>query len=317
MTAPSAPLVPDRLATAISEAQCREVAGRNRPFLRRSLSALRKARLKAGDPPITYVLDGTPILLPLSHLLPVHRAANPTYSQNLGQVVAAVAALRPGATLVDIGANVGDSVAIVRARVHLPILCVEGDAVFLPYLRQNVAGAADVEIAACYVATSSDAGRRSVVERSGGTARLVDREDGDLNQVLPLADVLAQRPVFAQPTIVKIDTDGHDASILRTASNILRAHHPVLFFEHDPALAADVGAADPGTLFAELADLGYDTFVLFDNRGPRLEVLRAADVDELEAWTHRLDPDSDQTYLDVCAVHRGDADLAAAIVAAT
>lgn len=317
MTAPSPALVPARLPTELTRALCREVAGPNRAFVRRPLSALRAARLRAGDPPIAFDLDGTELIVPLSHLLPVHRAAHPTYSRNLGDVVAAVAEARPGATLVDIGANVGDSVAIVRAQSSVPVLCIEGDEIFLPYLRQNLDGVTDVEIVECYVATTADATRRSVVERVGGTARLVERADGELNHTCSLTEVLAAHPAFATPTVIKIDTDGHDASILRTAEDVLGAAHPVLFFEHDPAMASAVGAPDPASIFELLVGHGYDTFVLYDNKGPRLEVLHGRDLERLVARSRALDASSDLPYLDVCAVHGDDADLAGAVLART
>lgn len=311
----SVPLTSERFATELTAALCREVGGRNRSAVRRPLSALRAARLRVGDPPVAYALDGTDLLLPLSHLLPVHRAANPDYSRNLGEVVAAVAALRPEATVVDIGANVGDSVAIIRARSGAAVLCIEGDEQFLPYLRQNLAGAADVEIVDRYVATSADPGNRAVVERSGGTARLVASDDGDVTSAQPLHEILRQHDRFRRPSVLKIDTDGHDASILRTAEDVLRDARPVLFFEHDPAMAAAVGAPDPAGVFDLLIGLGYATFVLYDNKGPRLEVLHDGDLDALIARSAALAPDSELPYLDVCAVHRDDADLAEAIVA--
>jgi FkbM family methyltransferase len=205
-------------------------------------------------------------------------------------------------------------VAIVRARCAVPILCVEGDDVFLPYLHRNLRGVADVEVEDRYVATSSDPEQRSVVERSGGTARLVDRSDGARNQTRALAEILAAHPTFERPDVLKIDTDGHDAAILRTAAPVLREVHPVLFFEHDPAMAADVGAPDPASIFTFLVELGYETFVLYANTGPRLEVLAAKDLDRLTARSAALEPASDLPYLDICAIHGDDVDLAAAIV---
>lgn len=292
---------PDRGATALVRALVREVAGANRPSVRRPLVALRRARLAVGDPPIAWNLDGTELLLPLSHELPVHRAAHPDYSRNLGVVVAAVAAEHPGTTLVDIGANVGDSVAIVRAVADVPILCVEGDDHFLPYLRSNAAGVVDVEIDASYVATTVGL---KAVERRGGTARLVEASDpgAEALAVRSLAEILADHPRFARPGIVKIDTDGHDATILRAASDLLAEVRPVLFFEHDPAMAAAVGADDPATIFGHLAALGYDRFLLYDNRGPLVGVRSAAEVADLERTSRALDPASAQPYLDVCAL---------------
>ena len=83
-------------------------------ILRRALSALRKVRLLAGDPTVVVMVADRELVLPLSHDLPVHQARHGNYSLNLGRVAAALDEARPGASIVDIGANVGDSVAIIR-----------------------------------------------------------------------------------------------------------------------------------------------------------------------------------------------------------
>ncbi len=96
---------------------------------RRALSAVRKTRLVVGDPAVSVMIGDRELLMPLSHDLPIHRACHPDYSLNLGRVVAALEEVRDaGAPIVDIGANIGDSVAIIRDAVpDAPILCIEGD----------------------------------------------------------------------------------------------------------------------------------------------------------------------------------------------
>ena len=138
---------------------------------------LRKARLLAGDPAVTAMIGKRQLALPLSHDLPIHRARHPDYSLNLGRIAAALDEVRGGAPIVDIGANVGDSVAIIRDCVpDAPILCIEGDAQFLPYLRHNVRDLVGVEVAPVYVRHTDDGSRPVAVVRSGGTAQLVDQQ---------------------------------------------------------------------------------------------------------------------------------------------
>ena len=83
---------------------------------------------------VTFEIDGYLLYLPLSHRLPQHRLATPGYSSNLGRLAQIVQSKYPDLTLVDVGANVGDSVAIVRRRIHCPILCVEGEERFASIL---------------------------------------------------------------------------------------------------------------------------------------------------------------------------------------
>src|SRR5690349_19398723 len=96
---------------------------------------LRRLLMKNGEPLIQYALDGTPLLLPMSHPLPLYRREYPQYSSNVGRIAAAIARNTPDFTFIDIGANVGDTLAIVRANAEFPVLCIEGAEQYLPVLR--------------------------------------------------------------------------------------------------------------------------------------------------------------------------------------
>src|SRR5450755_4665515 len=105
-------LEPSRASTMLMRALVHETRRNAGGVRRRALSALRRGRLLAGDPTVLAVVDRRELAMPLSHDLPIHRASHPDYSRNLGRVAAALHEVRPGASVVDIGANVGDSVAI-------------------------------------------------------------------------------------------------------------------------------------------------------------------------------------------------------------
>src|SRR6266545_3066092 len=66
---------------------------------------------RLGDPVITYEIGAGRLSIPLSHDLPLHRAAYPQYSSNLARIAASVAAFSDDFVVIDVGANVGDSLA--------------------------------------------------------------------------------------------------------------------------------------------------------------------------------------------------------------
>src|SRR5271166_5414436 len=103
----------------------------------RVLCTIRQARLRFSDPLVRYRLGEMTLLLPLSHELPLYRRDLPQYSMNLGRIVAAVQAKYGNLTMIDVGANVGDSVAVVRAHADAVILCVEGEDQFFELLEVN------------------------------------------------------------------------------------------------------------------------------------------------------------------------------------
>ncbi len=311
---------PSRSGTALLRALVAETARRPEGVRRRALSATRKARLLAGDPAVRVVVDGSELVMPLSHDLPIHRARHPEYSRNLGTVAAALHETRPGAPIVDVGANVGDSVAIIRAQVpNASILCIEGDVQFLPYLHHNVRGLTGVEVAPVYVRHSveSDAGTMTVV-RVGGTASLVEQAgEGSVDAVTTrsLAAILADHPDFEHPGLLKLDTDGHDADILLLAESMLAEARPVVFFEFDPSMASDVGGADPHRALAMLARRGYRRALMFTNTGDLAGVL------EVDAWesgvpimSAEIGPGWPVAYFDVCVFSPAHLDVADEVV---
>src|SRR4051794_8200383 len=86
------------------------------------------------DPLVERSVGGRPILLPLSHDLPLILRDYPRYGQNLVNIVDAVAREKGPRGFIDVGANIGDTVVMVRSRTNVPVLAIEGDEVYAPLL---------------------------------------------------------------------------------------------------------------------------------------------------------------------------------------
>lgn len=66
---------------------------------------------------------------------------------------------------------------------------------------------------------------------------------------------------FGIPTHIKVDVEGHEAAVLRSAEATLSRYSPTLFLElHNEMVAADGG--DPSSTLDLLAHFGYATFGL-------------------------------------------------------
>jgi FkbM family methyltransferase len=230
------------------------------------LHRMRASLVSSRDPDVTFELDQHQIILPLSHQLPFFRSAFPSYSTNLGRLAAAIDALNPGAPLIDIGANIGDSVVIMRSRTSAPILAIEGDAKFVPYLRLNVGSLPGVSIEATFVGEGSGQDLMSI--RHEGTAYL-QRRRGRPVPMESLESLLARNGEFLHARLLKSDTDGWEAVIIRTALEWLKAQQPVLFLEYDPAMLARVETSGLEML-GELTEAGYETALFYDNLGEPL-----------------------------------------------
>lgn len=239
--------IAERVERAILEGDPSTTVGRAR--LKAAIEA-RRLLVRLGDPTVRYRLDGVELELPLSHQLPFYRDAHPEYDAPLARI-----ACELGGPVVDVGANVGDTAAAIRARCDVPILCVEGDDRFFALLERNAARLGDVELERAFV----DAPARGRIERGHGTARVVEGDD-EL-PAKPLGQVLGAHPRFAAPALVKLDTDGLDVPILLASLDLVARLRPVLFFEYDPHLGARP------EVFERLHEAGYRTAEWYENTG--------------------------------------------------
>jgi FkbM family methyltransferase len=258
---------------------------RGRARLKAAITA-RSALLRLGDPVVRYRLGGIELELPLSHELPFYRSDHPEYGEAVGRIAG-----RLGGPVVDIGANVGDTAAVVRAHTEAPVLCVEGDEVFFGLLERNAGRLGDVELERVFVSGLKPQ-TGGGLERARGTARIVAGEGAIRSR--PLAEVLAAHPRFAAPALIKLDTDGMDVPILLANLDLLARLRPVLFFEYDPHLGAEP------VVFERLREVGYERMHVYENTGEHVETV------ELPGAIHeRYSGHSGARYADVCVLPAG------------
>jgi FkbM family methyltransferase len=259
-------------------------------------------------------LHGFKLDLPNDHWLPQILTQLPDYGQNVGRIASAVERKYPGRGFIDIGANVGDTAAIVRAHSNLPILCIEGSEFYYELLKENVRQLkAEIELE-CALVDSASAERQGSLSVEHGTATFrADSNDGAIRRFARLDSILARHPRFQLSKILKIDTDGMDGRILEGALEWIGAARPVLFWEHD--IGRDSAAGGPGLdIFERLLEIGYRTALVFDNTGEFIQTVSLDARQQLADISDYL-PGGEQFYgyCDVCAFHEEDLDLCAGV----
>jgi FkbM family methyltransferase len=264
---------------------------------------------------VTHNIHGYDLEFPPSHALPGILERWPHYSSNLGRIAQIVHQKYADLKFIDIGANVGDSVAILRRLSHYPILCIEGDQAFLEVLSHNARKFDAVTIAPCYVGEQDSV----IMAKSTGlagtahlasAATLAATDDTAIEriEVKKLSSILDQHPEFSQPKMIKTDTDGFDAKILRGAVDVLTTAKPVVFFEYDPFFLAQQN--DHGIpMFSLLADQGYSGLIIYDNFGDLLLCLPTIEIARIEELDLYFSGRRSLQYCDICAFHREDQDL--------
>jgi FkbM family methyltransferase len=215
-----------------------------------------------------------------THHLPKILQLFPNFGCNLADVVTALQAKAP--RVIDVGANIGDTALLLaRFAPDTQVLCIEGDARFMPDLRSNTAQIEGVTVAQAIVSDRSAQVKGAFVTNNG-TAHFVQGEGGDLLQTQTLDDLVQAYPEFAFPIVIKIDTDGYETAVLRGAKGVLASARPVVFYEWHPDYYRVAGEDD--TSHADLLmELGYDCFIFFTNAGEPLLSIRKPDHSVLES----------------------------------
>lgn len=255
------------------------------------------------------------LTLPNDHPLDEYQQRFRLYDMALGDIAQIVAHKYPDATAVDIGANIGDSAALICRDQNMPVLCIEPSPTFLPYLRRNLSLlSAPTMIVPVLVGAQVSFAPIEALQPRSGTASLQIVSDPSITRVpiRPLGDILSEHPRFARPRLLKIDTDGSDFEILLSSVEILRATTPVLYFEYDPTFRID-GCSQAVALIESLLQTGYDRFLVYDNFGNMTELIQHDVVSRFQDLNRYLFSHAffgrQIYYFDVCAVTRGDHDL--------
>ncbi|HUI60605.1 MAG TPA: hypothetical protein VLX90_10300, partial [Steroidobacteraceae bacterium] len=159
-----------------------------------------------------YTVGRTRLLLPVDHALDRYQAKWKRYDRALGEIARLVWQKYPNSTAVDIGANVGDSAALINTYHDIPTLCIEGGEAFLAFLRENARRIGPhVVVEAAFVGDSASANVYALQSTEAGTAKLVSDPNRAADiRVRSLDALLSGAAGFSHPRLIKTDTDGFD-----------------------------------------------------------------------------------------------------------
>ncbi len=241
-----------------------------------------------------------------SHKLPTYYTGSASYDRALPRISEEINQIDGYLTMIDIGANIGDTVFLVTDRISGTFLCVEGDEDFLPLLRTNTSRVTDskIVIEGSYCGEESRKNKKLEVHREHGTARIVPGLKTDTHngvRIKSLDRMIDEHVSFDKANLLKIDTDGFDFSVLKSGKNFLKETKPVIYFEFDPELYS-VTDTEPLDVFDYLHKNGYHDALFYDNYGIPVKIIDLSDQKELK----RLIGDIDKKtvyYYDVLTFH--------------
>ncbi len=271
-------------------------------YIRRKI---RKAVLTLVDPLVPVKIGNREIEVRLSHQLPENLKHYPHYNFNLGRIIALAETHFGKLTVIDVGANVGDTVAFIRNFSEAPILCIDGEEKYVRLLRRNIAQFKNVSICQTLLGSETKTENFALKMREGTAQVEASKEQVSVRS---LEDVLQEFPEFQNSKILKTDTDGFDTHIIRGSKNFLEKTRPVLFFEFDPHFIRKTGD-DPFRFFDFLMEAGYAYFMFYSNIGDYLLSSTAENKTIITDLIHYYSGRNIEIFMDVCAFTEEDKNL--------
>ncbi len=240
--------------------------------------SIRAMVLKFRDPACRVVPAGfaVPLLMPLSHEMPSYRAKFPRYDRLPPFIARLIRQRRGSLRMVDVGANIGDTIASTSPKAGDRYIALEPHPVFFQYLLENMAGVESVEC--IQLACSEEAELLGFDSQTKGTAAPSKDFATPLSvQALPLDVIWQEQWHRARVDFLKIDTDGFDASVIRSALELLATWRPWLYYECDVHLTKG-GMAELLDVPCQLLRCGYKDALAFDNFGEFVDRLQLDDT---------------------------------------
>jgi len=218
------------------------------------------------------------IVLPKDHVLPRSLKEHPRYDRFLPYLSRS---LPQGSTVIDVGANCGDTLASMLAtNQSLSFACVEADDTFFKYLEQNIERIRNVNPSVNVRAIKALVGKEvtsASLESSKGTAHASFNGASQSKSAKTLDDI-ARESSLHNVSLLKSDVDGFDYDVLNSAEALIREQKPLVFFECYVENARQ-RAGFKNTLGTLQAN-GYSDWAIFDNYGELM--LRTTSVEQIE-----------------------------------
>ena len=252
------------------------------------------------------------LIAPSEHPIEYHLRDNKYYCLNLSRIAKYIEQKYQLYTIIDIGANIGDTIALFRtANVNQQIFAVEGEPFYFDLLKRNVSQFTNVKIFEAFLGEKTQMEELSI-EAIKGTAKL-NTAKSKLTQIIKLDDFISEHRID-NVKLLKIDTDGFDLKILRGGLEFIKISKPILFFEYDASYLEEHGE-NGVSIFENLHDLGYQKVLYYDNYGKFLISISIDDTVSInQLYAYIRNGEGAFEYYDLCIFHKDDSELAGVVI---
>ena len=229
-----------------------------------------KTKILTDDPIVKVKIGNKQLLMKSSHNLPSLLLKLPYYDSALSRIALFVKQKYNKLTMIDIGANIGDTVSLITDVVQGNFLCVEPDGGYFELLKVNTQNLENVicEKAIISLSDDNDVTTKTLAEVAGTAYLTNGTSEGSNTTLTTTIDSLVNKyPEFSQTNLLKIDTDGYDIKCIKSAVSLLTTTKPIIYIEFSPWHLINIGSDDPLSLFEQLLSIGYSLALFYDNYG--------------------------------------------------
>ncbi len=199
------------------------------------------------------------MILPDGHALNNYKKQFKLYDRFLPELVKFI----NDGIIIDVGANVGDTLYSIIYNCENEIYCFEPSDIFYSYLEKNVNELPielrnRVKIFNEFIGSNDLKGE--LLHDNNGTAKIINNIN--TKNIFNQIDNLELNKTIS---LLKIDTDGYDYDVINSSLKIIKRDEPILFWEN--FVENEVQFENYNKMYDKLQLLGYDSFYVFDNFG--------------------------------------------------
>ena len=250
------------------------------------------------------------ILMPPNNLQ-IHNYKNiPNLNIDLAKLAKTIATKYSNLCVIDVGANVGDTIAVIKSEIDIPIIAIEGDNTSYQFLEINSKKFNQITVINSFLGeTQSEINVN--IEKKGWNNTLVPDANAATKITLQTLDsiLLVNGLQTRNNKLLKIDTEGFDTIILRGCKKLLEQNKPVVYFEFNAENMKAIGEDGIKTLLG-MKTFGYASVLIFDGLSNLIVSTTLHDKALLVQLNNYIHNDSALVrFYDICVFHEEDFDL--------
>lgn len=219
--------------------------------------------------PRSYMIENIKIDLGEGHALPSYQKSYKMYDRFI-PYLAQIAQRKKGKYIIDIGANVGDTLTAMWNHTDDSFLCIEPVEEFLNLLTANIQcldGADRVRIEQTFITDKMDETYQAVISEKGTATK--KHADLGTYRTIPSKTVdclIKEKGIgYEDIDLLKIDTDGFDADCIISANELLEKGNALVYWENYNETYEQYKKYLEA--YKLLDSRGYSVFFVFDNYG--------------------------------------------------